>query len=413
MCYAFSHVAEADVGLVRGDIQPITDIRCYSGLVLKPKSLKRPADGEVEDRPAKIAKCSADPVSDEKATEKDTSEAKSSDQLAKDLEKSLTEARNQNEKLKKQNQNLKEQKESLEDDLFSFQASEDKQKGKAKAGNQDEKALEKQAVKRAREAWKTEEAGRHEELRKTCQKKIDRAREDCAEKIVAEKEACKQKISEYKAKNLKLEKETKDTKADYAEAKKDLKAETEDLQKSLREEQLKAIKAWKPEHSKTVKEKDDLVKERDKKIQKLRAIRTELQEKTENLQGELDEANAQKEELEANIKAKDVELEERLKKISEQHQSLATSTETNEGLIGGYNAKLVHEGKRWQLQYDRAEKYAKERTQLQRQAFIMRQAFDRATKRIEDLQTQLSAVTEQVQRLTTVQNPVEKVEVED
>lgn len=190
--------------------------------------------------------------------------------------------------------------------------------------------------------------------------------------------------------------------------------ETEKTQKDLKEEQHRAIKAWKPEHSKAVKEKDDQLRERSQKIKELRTALDGFKELAEKLQNEFKDVTTQKEKLETDLEENNTELEKCKKLISDKHESLLSSTETNQELINGYNTKLANEGAKWKLQYDRAEKYAKERHEMHRENFNLRQVFNKATKRIKDFETQLTATTEHIQRFTSPkEESVEKVEVVD
>lgn len=205
MCYAFRDVVKANVELVREEIHRREDVGPFPYPVAEPKSQKRSAVIDIEERPAKVAKCSIDLVFESSAEAEELSAQEAVEQQKKDLRDELAKSKTQVSNLKEEVQDLKEQNGDLLDELFVFRAAQEQQGQKAKAGSSDGKDLKKLAVKKAREAWKAEENKRVGKLKTTCQKNIDDARERFEKRIelrdekhedliAAKDQACKKKV---------------------------------------------------------------------------------------------------------------------------------------------------------------------------------------------------------------------------
>lgn len=405
MCYAFTDKVEEQTERVF-DVKPGFDqdqarktlTTGHRGLMVT--SLKRSADTTLEHETTKVAKRSKDGDSgNELGHSEATSEAQTRDEEVASLKKSLTQAKSRIEQLEKQHKALKEKNDSLQFSVYEFEAKEEMRKEIAKAETDKTKTIAKETIKKAEESikadWgkklKTQKAKHEEEIaavREKCDDKIQELKNKHEKQVVFKDEEQKKKINEIKSKNQHLEKEMKELKADHQQ-----------IQKNLKSDHQEQIKQLKPEHSKIVKEKGSMLKEKQNQIASLERAGEKSKTDIEKLQNAVNQLHSQTKKLEASMKEKDDEVENLQNVLSTRYEELNKLTATNEKLIESYNAKLGCEGERWQLQNNRAEKYAQELTQQQRTNIVLRNGLNSSTNRVEDLEIQLLVAKERIEGL--------------
>ena len=215
--------------------------------------------------------------------------------------------------------------------------------------------------------------------------KIDDFKKKHVEEQAMRDKAHEEKIKESKGKDRERQQELKD-----------LKAEHQKVQKQLKEEQKAKIKTLKPEHSKAVKEKSEALKS--------------IQAENRLLQNAINQAkdkNTKLEETVESLEDKNNKLEDELKSQKGEVKHLKGIIVTREGCLDqwkqahadlqvAHNAKLEEEGRKWQVQHDKAESYCQELTSQRRTNFVLRNGMDRKDGEIADVRKELSVARERV-----------------
>lgn len=263
-------------------------------------------------------------------------------------------------------------------------------------------------------------------LKKALEQKGKALKEECNDKIkdLELKHEIKMKTKEKELNSIKgkAEREVtefKASKAEHAEEVKNLKAEHKNIQKELKAKHTEDIKAWKPEHSKAVKEKDAALKEKDKELADLGEALKKLTEEKAILENKLSAAEVVSDHYKKALESKQEEVHivqhhlnnrnDDVRRVLNEKEALELALDKEkETLKAASEAKTKHQGKQWQVQHDKAEYMAQGVMQQQRANFVLRHSLDRKIEKIEEMQTELGALKEQIRSLQESTSPAEK-----
>ncbi len=384
-------------------------------------SLKRPANTDLNPGPTKTPKLSnQDDVATKVNTTSTTKTSSDSKEEILRLKKLVRQLQVKYDGLTERHEALNEKFEDVRNDLFAYEgqeAVEAKQKDKKKSGQASITDIAKTAVKAAQEIWKVEHReklddakedyderveklkaknrerldevnAQHktkvDDLKAKHDKKVDDLKVKREEELGAKEKAYNKKLREWKLKCQQAEDETKETKAARAEEVKGLKARHKEFEKQLKEEQQKQIKGWKPEHSQAVKDKDAELKAKTKEIAELKVVQATSKEQMSKLEDKLAM-------FRNGAKTLTDKLEDRKEEIKNLQNARKEADKERQDLLSTHNAKIVHEGERWKVQFDKAQQLEYSLVAQQRANFILRNGNESKAQKIKDLEGRLAA----------------------
>ena len=368
-------------------------------------SLKRPADDTLEREQPKVAKVSHD---DEDIQEVGMSDAvdpqdKEIHRLTERLIKANERGKDwfqQFHKLQETFENLKQRHDAQRYDLLEFQLKASKQKEKAEAERKEARDIAQQTVKKSEDLlhaqWSKKIAAlkaKHEDsletLKEKSEDKIEDLKDKHAEQVAKKDEEYKRRATEIKARNQQLEKDMKEAKVKHAQAEKEMKAEHQKAQREMKADFQEELKSYKPDHSKLVKEKDSLLREKQREIAALGKARDEAKDEAENLRSSLIDVEAHKDKCETITKAaiaKNKDLRNTIRiQVEQSKQAIAAKDEQ----IDKYKTKLAAAGVQWDAQNDKLVKHTQELLEQQRANFVLKSGMNRKDARIQELENQL------------------------
>lgn len=399
MCYAFSGRCN-DVLSINTDNVDIVKTDAISQGTDQPPSettpRKRSASTSLEHEPTKAAKLSSDggtiDITDRSET---TDEVASKTSGLSILLEQLSKANQEIERLKDDNTKLKNKAnqdvEHLEHDVAKAKFEYHQEKVRAIEAEDEVKELNTKLKTRAPNykpgadlSKKLEDdiKAKYDKKAKAQQTKHDerfqKLRDDYQRKLNELRETQKEKVDELKETDQEREKEWKAFRNQHQK-----------LQKDLQAEQQAKIREAQPELKRAIKEANENLKESQHKIAELKGTITEMRGNETKLKYEVEALDAAKKALQDALRVKGAENTE-----------LEDKVQARTELIEKVQGKLSHEGERWRLEHNKAEKLAQTLVHQQRTNFILRNSHNRNTARIEELEVELHAAKERNITLT-------------
>ena len=374
---------------------------------------KRSAPSPPESKKTKVRKVVVD---DDTSSEYSPSEAGvqifSGGENAVDLTQESTAAKVRTKQLERQLAELKEKYDDLRDQKFELEVKEEKRVERVKIEKADDKATQRAVNKKVEESVKADYEDKIQVLKEKQNAKLGEQKAKFNQILKSKAETYRKKVEENKTKTQELEKKAKEEKAHYGQVERELKAETQELRKQLRDEQQEEIKKYKPEHSQAIREKNRALKEKQDEISECRRQVAELKTWEKELVNGKRRLVDETTQMKSTSASKDAVIKDLQSVVEARRAEIEKLTKARDDMDEQYRAKLTFEGKRWQLQFNNAQKLNTEIVQQQRTNFVLRNSNNRSAKRIEELEVEVQAAKDQIDVLNLAHATADEVLVD-
>ncbi|KAK3701064.1 hypothetical protein LTR37_015626 [Vermiconidia calcicola] len=234
-----------------------------------------------------------------------------------------------------------------------------------------------------KEKWKkfdSEKVAKHQKEVEALQKKHENQQKlkdlSCYKKIEEAKEKAEKQITEMK-------KKLEDAKENHKKAQDDLKVKHKN-----------ELSQYKPEHSSAVKEKDKALKEKGKKIEELEKSAREREARVRTFEDKVGQLDRKEGDLKAQLRTKANELSDLETKFYTKCEEIENMKKKWIEAKASLEAKLAHEGRKWQQQHNIAKEAELKFVSTVRGNTLSRKIQERQRKRIVELEGQLKAVSD-------------------
>lgn len=385
MCYTFTDKMKEEESVLKleqygANDQPAMSHEVNAGKAVGGGERKRPAEEELESGRIKIAKVAKDnggKMIEDRLAEMERQLAKK-DETIKSQRATLEKAKTRHLEMKDDISELEEEVDRKTRDCDKWMNRAMKLEARNQALVEANRVVDMSAEAENTEALRKSEAQKKSEyvdLKKQLREKFNTKLEGQKEKDEKERKGLK---SNY---DSQLKKQQDANKTKVADLNKEIKTlkdthnkETQALKSKHREE----IKNGKPEHSKAMKEKTQELKAKNKEIDELNEELGSAETKIGNLESDIFTLNKEKKDLHDEVRAKGIE-----------NKGLRDHIKKQDNAIGQYKSRIVHEGKRWELQKNKAETAENQVMNQQRTNFALRMERDAQGNRIRGLESQL------------------------